>query len=343
LDSAAPTRAPRLRKIFGLLGKLAITLLCFWYLARGADFAEIVAASRGIHPGWAALAVLLVTLQLPLVGMRWACIIDRLQGGNAPIPRPPVIAISSAGIFFSQVLPNLVSESVRIWLLTRLGRSWRLALLSVVIDRGVGLGTLCGIGFIVLLFPSALAALGGFRNTALALFGTALAGAGAALILARPVATLLDRHRLTRWPARLLRASHDVLLGSTAALRIVGLALLIHALTIGAVALLAQSLGLPLPVLDAAVLFVLMVGVSAIPVSIGGWGLREVAVTTLLGAHGMPTGQALFFSICFGVLLIIATVPGAVAWMLFVPKPHPSKARHGVADPGPGARASGAG
>jgi hypothetical protein len=49
---------------------------------------------------------------------------------------------------------------------------------------------------------------------------------------------------------------------------------------------LGRAQGLALPVTDAAVLFTVMVGVTIVPVSISGWGLRELAVVSLLADHG---------------------------------------------------------
>jgi hypothetical protein len=108
---------------------------------------------------------------------------------------------------------------------------------------------------------------------------------------------------------------------------VVGIACLIDAFTIVVVWSLGRAQGLALPLPDAMVLFVVMTGAVALPISIGGWGLRELAVVSLLGAHGVPAERALLFSVCFGLALAIGSLPGALAWLLF---PFPS-ARRSVA------------
>jgi hypothetical protein len=60
-----------------------------------------------------------------------------------------------------------------------------------------------------------------------------------------------------------------------------------------------------------------MVGVALVPISISGWGLRELAVVSLLGHHGIAPDKALLFSVCFGLTLAIGSLPGAVAWLLY--------------------------
>jgi hypothetical protein len=72
-----------------------------------------------------------------------------------------------------------------------------------------------------------------------------------------------------------------------------------------------------LPISDAAILFTVMIGVALVPISIGGWGLRELAVISLLGNHGVPPEKALLFSVCFGLALAVGSLPGALAWLLY--------------------------
>jgi glycosyltransferase 2 family protein len=53
-----------------------------------------------------------------------------------------------------------------------------------------------------------------------------------------------------------------------------------------------------------------------LPISIGGWGVREAAAVALLGMTGVDATSALLVSIMFGVLLVLATLPGALFWLM---------------------------
>jgi uncharacterized membrane protein YbhN (UPF0104 family) len=90
---------------------------------------------------------------------------------------------------------------------------------------------------------------------------------------------------------------------------------MIHALTIAAVWSLGRAQGLPLSLADAAVLFAVMVGVALVPFTVGGWGLRELAMVSLFGNHGLSPERALVFSMYFGLTSILGSLPGAVAWI----------------------------
>src|SRR5262249_25893723 len=223
--------------------------------------------------------------------------------------------------------PSVAGEGIRAWLLVRRGGDWRHALTSVAIDRGLGVGGAIALGFIILLLPSGLSALGGYRDLVLTIFGMLLLGAALVLLLLPRLIGLLDRMRYLRWVKALATDSRRAVLGRRSP-AIFAIACLIHAFTILMIWLLGRAQGLLLPIPDAAVLFVVMVGVAMVPISINGWGLRELAVVALLGRHGVSPEQALVFSVCFGLVLAVASLPGALAWMLYsvAPTNAPSRA-----------------
>ena len=62
-------------------------------------------------------------------------------------------------------------------------------------------------------------------------------------------------------------------------------------------------------------LFAVMIGVALVPFTVGGWGLRELAMVSLFGNHGLTPERALVFSMYFGLTSIVASLPGALAWI----------------------------
>jgi hypothetical protein len=231
-------------------------------------------------------------------------------------------------VFFAQVLPSVAGEGVRAWLLVRLGCDWRNAVTSVVIDRGVGLCLLVAMGFVILLLPSSLTALGGYRDTALVVYGALLLAGAFGLVFAPTIVLPLARWRYSRWFATLAVDVRRVLLGPHGA-AILASGCVIHVLTIVVIWSLGRAQGLELPLSDAAVLLLVMVGVTLVPISISGWGLRELAVVSLLGHHGVAPEKALLFSVCFGLTLAVGSLPGAVAWLLYSFAPSRHSAEHG--------------
>lgn len=300
--------------IFGL--KFAITAACFWYVFNQIKLDDLLRVAGKLDFRWVVFATTIMMLQIPLAGLRWSKITDALEPDRPRGPVGAMIAITAISIFLGQIVPNLMSDGVRVWLL---GRGWRKGVVGVLIDRGVGVGGLVAVGFLTLLFPTALTALGGYRPLALLIFGIVLVTAIAGLLLAPLYVRTLIRIQATRWIGEFIAASRRVLIESPDAFAIVGVALAIHILTIVCIWSLGQAFAMALSPVDASVLFTLMVAIAILPISVGGWGLRELAITAFLDAQGIPTQQAFLFSVSFGLILLAASVPGAFVMIFFSP------------------------
>lgn len=299
-----------------LAGKLLVSAACFWYILRRLSASDTFHALSALNLRWVFFAVLIAIVQLPLLALRLQAIVQTLEARPASLTFLAANALTAIYWLFAQVLPSVAGEGIRAWMLTRFGYTWRAGLTSVTIDRGTGVFALCAFAFVILLLPSGLTALASYRDLVVFIFGMAVVGGSLALLLAPRVVPLLQRRRYSSWIGDFAADAHRVLLGPKSS-RIFGTSALIHILTILAVWSVGRAEGLPLSVSDCAVLFIIMVGVLLMPISVGGWGLREFAVVSLLGAHGVSTDQAFLFSLCFGLVFLISATPGAVVYLLY--------------------------
>jgi hypothetical protein len=304
------------REIAIFAAKLLVTGACFWYLSRQIDFSQVLPAVAMLDFRWVAFALLVVVLQIPLVGVRWCNVVDALTAHNERITPIAMIAIAAIGQFFAQILPSVAGDGMRAWLLARLGCDWRNAVLSVVIDRAIGVGLLVALGFVVLLLPAGLTALGEYRDVVVIVYGGLLLAGVLGLLLAPNIALLLARWRYSRWVGTLATDARRVLFGPRGPV-ILAIGCLVHGLSIVIVWSLGHAQGLVLPISDAAVLVTVMIGVTLVPISISGWGLRELAVISLLGRYGVASEKALLFSVCFGLTVAVGSLPGALAWLSY--------------------------
>jgi uncharacterized membrane protein YbhN (UPF0104 family) len=78
--------------------------------------------------------------------------------------------------------------------------------------------------------------------------------------------------------------------------------------------LVGRSVGAPLSLVDCAVTLAPSLLVALVPISLGGWGVREGAFIVLLGFYGVSPEQALVISVLFGLALLSAAMPGLVLW-----------------------------
>jgi len=319
-----------LRKSLVLVVKFFVTAACFWYVLRRVNLDDAVRALPTIDVRWMALAAVVASLQIPLLAARLQAIVNSLGRSPPRFTYGASISVTAMCAFFAQVVPGLVSEGIRVWIITRFGYSLREGLSSIVIDRGVGVAVLVAYAIVILFLPSPLATLLGYREIVLIIFGGGLGIGIIALLLTPLLAPLLQRWRFTYWLGTFAADAHRVLLGRRSPL-ILGSSLAIHFFSIVAIGFLGRAEGMSLPPADWAVLFAVMTGVALLPISIGSWGLRELAVVSLLEAHGVAPERALLFSVCFGLIFVIVALPGAIVWMLYpLPaKNAPASARYG--------------
>ena len=317
LDTKRASRGGGAGKIAIFAAKLLVTGACFWYLSRQINLGQVISAVPLLDFRWAAFAVLVVMLEIPLAGLRWSAIVDALAARDERVTRTVMIGVTAIGVFFAQVLPSVAGDGVRAWLLARRGCDWRNAVISVVIDRASRRGP---IGRVGICHPPAAA-------------DRPHCARRISRSRARRVRRAAARRRA--WPVA--RAEDSAATCSLAIFSLAGqigrgrspcssrakgpeilaLGCLIHALTIVVVWSVGRAQGLVLPVSDAAVLFTVMIGVALVPISISGWGLRELAVISLLGNHGIAPERALLFSVCFGLVLALGSLPGALAWLFY--------------------------
>src|SRR5262249_56512485 len=130
-------------KVAILVAKLLVTGACFWYVSRQIYWNQCLSAIPLLDFRWAAFAILVATLEIPLSGLRWYNIVGSLAARDMRATRTAMIAATAVGEFFAQVLPSVAGDGGRAWLLVRLCRSWGNARARAVVDCGVG-GRLVG-------------------------------------------------------------------------------------------------------------------------------------------------------------------------------------------------------
>jgi uncharacterized protein (TIRG00374 family) len=297
--------------------KIAVTVACFWYLFQHIDMTELRRTLPRLDARWAIVALGLLTLQIPLLGLRWLQIVKTLKMRGRQLTFVWMSIATAIGQFFAQIMPVIAGDGVRVWFLAHFGNDWREATISVVIDRCVGIGLLLTFTFAILLLPSSIGAFDQDRDRiAVVIAGIIFLGL-VCLPVSAALSPSLSKWKYGRWLNHFFGGARAAMFGSRSA-AILGIGCVIHLLTIGAVWSLGQAQGVALSPADAAVLFAVMVGVALVPFTVGGWGLRELAMVALFGNYGLSPERALLFSMYFGLTSILVSLPGALAWLWFL-------------------------
>ncbi len=56
--------------------------------------------------------------------------------------------------------------------------------------------------------------------------------------------------------------------------------------------------------------------IQLLPVSLAGWGVREVVLVVALAPFGVPPEAALAISVLFGLCLVVIGLPGGLIWLV---------------------------
>ena len=301
-----------IRRWLSLAAKIGVTALLFWLLLRKVDISAAWQAGKTLSPLALVAALVLMVIQLGVCGLRWQMVIKAL---GAHIGLGMATAVFSVGTFFGLILPGAVGgDVVRMWTTHRAGLPLATAINSVMLER---IATVLALVAVVTVSEPLLAAklpdpTSLWLFPALTVLG--IAGIGVLMLLDR-LPESLSRWRVVRGLAHLAADTRRLYLSPAKALPILAVAVIGH-INLGLAAYaLARGLGIDISLLDCVVLFMPAVLVATLPISIAGWGAREVAMVALFGYAGVPAPQALALSILVGVVGMVVALPGGLIWI----------------------------
>jgi len=201
-----------------------------------------------------------------------------------------------------------MGDAARAWRHARLpSTSGAAAWQAVVIERGAGQLALLLVVVASVLAAPALQVVPGRLGDAVDLRGLPWMGVLAVLAL---VATALAGRTRTALRS-LASATRRALLGRAVLLRQLLASLLIVASYVAVWLCCMRMIGLVTPPAQAAALVPWVLLAMAIPLSVGGWGIREGAAALVWQAAGLDAAEGVAASVCYGLVVLLSTLPGA--------------------------------
>jgi hypothetical protein len=94
-----------------------------------------------------------------------------------------------------------------------------------------------------------------------------------------------------------------------------GFAILGHALMILSAYFLSLAFGINSFFWTWLLIMPIVILVTALPISINGWGVREFAMIYLWGLFGIAQSEAFLISVCVGLVAVISSLPGLWFWL----------------------------
>jgi len=282
--------------------QIALTVVLLVALARVLDPAKLRQLLQAANPVWLTVGIVILTAQQIISAERWRLVAVAL---SAPQYRMWFYLFwQGLSMLCSMVLPSIIgADLVRTYALsgrTPIGMVVRI----VLIDRALGLLALA-----TLVIVSVLVLPGFFSAQPLLLLSVAIAVCGPAtyLVLTRLVPRLRGTQRLVL-AARELGLDLKRTVEGKGSTRVILISLSLHLLSVFAFLALGNAIGMPevdfvhyLAIVSCALL------VTIIPISIGGWGIRESALVIGFGLVSVEPERAFTLSATFGLLVMLSS------------------------------------
>jgi uncharacterized protein (TIRG00374 family) len=297
----------------GLIALKLIASICLLaWLVFNMDLQEVLAIVSDAHVSALVLAALVLLLQSLIGGFRWSLML-RAIGVRMSIRMASVYFWIS--MFFSQVLPGAIGGDVaRVLCARSAGISLRNSFTSVAAERILTLYALFLIAaFFSVIFPKEYSYFGG-RNIFILLLAITTLG----LLMLRNLNGYIFEALLARIPARisgLLAELSHYFKNTTTVSNVLIVAIIGHLNLAVVIYLIFVSFGAPISLELCLVIVPPILLLSVLPISVGGWGVREAAMVGGFSAVGIGPSTALVVSVTFGLLNMIVAIPGGVLFV----------------------------
>ena len=274
---------------------------------RMVDGAEVAARLRGVRPGWVVVAVVLLLAQTVLSALRWRLTAARL-GHEMGLRR------ALREYFLAQVvnlaLPGGVlgdaGRAVRAGAVAGLERAGQ----AVVFERLAGQAALMVVVMVAALVVSL--APGGIELPGAVLGGLAVA---VGILLVGGVMVVFVGARWARLAAWRM-AARQAVFAQGVWQKQAALSAGTVAANLLAFAACAAAVGVVLPFGAVLVILPLVLFTMLIPLTVGGWGLREGAAVVLFPLAGAAGAEGFAASATFGVVFLLTSLLGMALWLL---------------------------
>jgi glycosyltransferase 2 family protein len=290
---------------------LALSVLTLYFVFRGVNRHILAQLFAMQDRRLLAAAAFFVLLQIGFGGERWRAILSAFARGQSP-SLLGVQAVFYASIFFNSLPLGIIGgDFVRVWLARRFALSVKQLVLSVLVDHILALTAV-----IVLALVTLPAIAHPLAVTAWLVGAAVLTTAAAGIVLIAKIERLLGRwrgHHLIHFILNIAKEL-QILTPHTGLYGLV-CGLLSGACSALAAYCIARSLGMDVGPIEMIAIISMVTVVIALPISMAGWGVREVSLVALLGLFGATRESALLLSVEFGLIAMLLSLPGGIIWL----------------------------
>jgi uncharacterized protein (TIRG00374 family) len=296
-----------------LIAKAFVSIGLIFFLFRNLDLSEIARQLVAVEHGFLLAAIAVVALLAVPMALRWSAILRAIGFPTSLKLTLPVVLI---GQFFNQTLPSSIGgDAVRMWQLHSAGIPARAAISSVLIDRAAGLLAVCLLVTASLVVSFEVIPNRQMIGGVLLFLGVGYAGLAAAMLLDR-VPSLLKRFKVVDSIAKLSASLRVTLLSPYSATFVNVYGVICQLGNVAVIYFLARGLGIRVDIFQCLVIIPIANLTTLLPISIGGWGVREGAYVMGFGLVDVGASDALALSVLFGLINLLVGLASGIIWLV---------------------------
>ncbi|HDL17037.1 MAG TPA: flippase-like domain-containing protein, partial [Rhizobiales bacterium] len=268
----------------------------------------------GIAPLPLVVAIFLLLALMVPVARRWNLIVSALGGSISYLSSLRMILMT---VLVNQSVPsNLGGDAYRVMATSQAGMPWKRATLAAIVDRLIALLALALVALFGVLALLDRVELENQRLITIIGTGAIVGGTLSAWIFFRSrfAATLAGGSEILQ---RLITALGALLNKPAEAAYLVVLSIIVQCVTIAVMSIVAINVGVDVPLFPMLGVCALGLLISRLPVSLGGWGVREGTLVLGFAPFGISREAALAASITYGLTELAAAIIGGVIWLVW--------------------------
>ena len=316
MDSS-PQQNGRRKTILLAAAKILVSLATSWLVLRAINIDALLRQFSDADPIWLVLGTASLTVHFTLLLWRWNYVLVRIYGLRLGVRRLAVVLGVSEAL--GTALPSFVGTDIVRTLALAGAAPLGTVAKAVMVDRVIGLLAL----LVMIALSAPIVALTIGEGPVLAL----VAATGIGGILCYSVGLKMAPH-LARIPviggglSKLASDVHRVSTDTRAMVVLIGCGLLVHLTSVLMFWCAARMLNGTIEFLPVLMIAPTAMLISSVPISIGGWGVREGVLVAGFALVGADTENILAASICFGLNGIgSGLIAAVIAPILLAPEP----------------------
>jgi uncharacterized protein (TIRG00374 family) len=272
---------------------------------------------KQINLGYWALSILIYFSAMMLTAKRWSFL---LRAVALPLTWLRAFRLTYIGIFFNNVVPGQTGgDLVRAYYIARVKRERKTdSILTVIVDRGLGITALAMIGAVVILTD-----LERFGASAPVTYGfIGLVVVGSLIYFSKRIRrffkldVLLRKLPFTDFFQKVDRSIFLYRYRKRTLLVCFIMSIAIHLTIITAIWVLGGGLGIDLPLVSYMAFIPIIFIISSLPLTPSGWGVGELSFVYFLSFVEVPGAQAMALSLVFRLNATLLSMIGGVFLLL---------------------------